>query len=145
MDFEAIAKSCPWRDCTACTAQIDLTPIPKRRKCTESNCAFWHWLNMSVRPLSMKTMLKAMDHKLMKVVNPKHIYGSVKISGPATDFVDFLCNQMREFERDAEAFVAEYFKELHKETGHDTDNNRHRSDRLPVEENLSEAEEKEEG
>lgn len=44
----------------------------------------------------------------MKVVNPKYIYGSVKISGPAIDFTEFLCNQVREFDRDVEAFVTEY-------------------------------------
>lgn len=43
MDFEAISRDCPWRDCTACVAQIDLTPVPKRRKCVEHNCAFMHW------------------------------------------------------------------------------------------------------
>ena len=46
------------------------------------------------------------------MVSPKNIYGSVKISGPAIDFSDFLCEAVEKFERDAAVFVAEYIKEL---------------------------------
>lgn len=47
----------------------------------------------------------------MRAVNPKYIYGSVKIAGPAIDFTDFLCDQVREFDRDVEAFAIAHIKE----------------------------------
>lgn len=48
----------------------------------------------------------------MKPVKLKYIYGSVKISGPVTDFSHLLCEAMEKFERDAEAFATEHIKEL---------------------------------
>ena len=42
--FDKISEDCPWKDGPTCLAQLDLTPVPRRRKCKETDCAFWYWL-----------------------------------------------------------------------------------------------------
>ena len=44
MDFEAIAKTCPWRRKIGLCSAISSTVPGAFGVCAQKSCAFWHWL-----------------------------------------------------------------------------------------------------